>query len=36
MYRYKIFLEKLSLINEKYKILNSCKDNFNIFFNIRQ
>lgn len=31
MYRYKIFLEKLSLINEKYKILNSCKDNFNIF-----
>ncbi len=35
MERYKIFLENLSLINRKYKLLNSTKDNFNIFSILR-
>lgn len=35
MERYKIFLENLSLINRKYKLLNSTKENFNIFSILR-
>lgn len=35
MENYKIFLENLSLISRKYKIINSTKENFNIFSILR-
>lgn len=35
MEEYKIFFEKVSLINEKYKLINSQKEDFNIFSILR-
>lgn len=35
MENYKIFLENLSLISRKYKIINSTKETFNIFSILR-
>ncbi|NME36671.1 MULTISPECIES: PD-(D/E)XK nuclease family protein [Fusobacterium] len=35
MEEYKIFFEKVSLINEKYKLVNSQKEDFNIFSILR-
>ncbi|MCG6842997.1 PD-(D/E)XK nuclease family protein [Fusobacterium nucleatum] len=35
MENYKIFLEKLNLINKKYNLINSQKEDFNIFTILR-